>query len=69
VYQEDQLSGSSGHIHQSLVERASGQPAFYNNAQPSRMTPVFRHFIAAFEASACERRVSDVERRRYFEMV
>ena len=25
--------------------------------------------IAAFEASACERRVSDVERRRYFEMV
>ena len=25
--------------------------------------------IAAFEASACERRVSDVERRRYFKMV
>jgi glutamine synthetase len=25
--------------------------------------------IAAFEASTCERRVSDVERRRYFEMV
>ncbi len=25
--------------------------------------------IAAFEGSACERRVSDVERRRYFEMV
>ena len=25
--------------------------------------------IAGFEASTCERRVSDVERRRYFEMV
>ena len=43
---EDQLSGSSGHIHQSLVERASGRPAFYDGAQPMRMSPVFRHFLA-----------------------
>jgi glutamine synthetase len=43
---EDQLSGSSGHIHQSLVECASGRPAFYDRAQPLSMTPVFRHFLA-----------------------
>ncbi len=43
---EDQLSGSSGHIHQSLVERASGRPAFYDDAQPLRLSPVLRHYLA-----------------------
>ena len=43
---EDQLSGSSGHIHQSLVERASGRSAFYDDAQPLRMSPVLRHYLA-----------------------
>ncbi|MGD9502778.1 MAG: glutamine synthetase family protein [Methyloceanibacter sp.] len=43
---EDQLSGSSGHIHQSLVERASGKPAFYDSSQPLNLSPVLRHFLA-----------------------
>lgn len=43
---EDQLSGSSGHIHQSLIERSSGRPAFYDEADPLRLSAVFRHYLA-----------------------
>jgi glutamine synthetase len=43
---EDQLSGSSGHIHQSLLERASGRPAFYDESQPLRLSAAFQRYLA-----------------------
>jgi glutamine synthetase len=43
---EDQLSGSSGHIHQSLLERASGRPACYDETRPLRLSTVFQHYLA-----------------------
>jgi glutamine synthetase len=43
---DDQLSGSSGHIHQSLIARASGQPAFFDGGQPLGLSAVFRNYLA-----------------------
>jgi glutamine synthetase len=43
---DDQLSGSSGHIHQSLIERSSGRPAFFDGDHPLRMSAVFQRFLA-----------------------
>jgi len=43
---DDQLSGSSGHIHQSLTERATGRPAFFDENQPLRMSQVLQWFLA-----------------------
>jgi glutamine synthetase len=42
----EDLSGNSGHIHQSLIERASGRPAFHDGSDPSRMSPVMRGYLA-----------------------
>jgi glutamine synthetase len=43
---EDQLSGSSGHIHQSLIDHASGQAAFYDSARPLGLSAVFQNYLA-----------------------
>lgn len=40
----DKLPGSSGHIHQSLWH--NGKNAFYDERDPNRMSPTFRHFLA-----------------------
>lgn len=43
---DDQLSGSSGHIHQSLIERSTGRPALYDPEQPYRMSLLFQRYLA-----------------------
>ncbi len=43
---DDQLSGSSGHIHQSLIERANGEPGFYDATHPLRLSAVFQSYLA-----------------------
>lgn len=43
---DDQLSGSSGHIHQSLLEHGTGKPVFYDPEQPFRMSLVFQRYLA-----------------------
>jgi glutamine synthetase len=42
----EDYSGNSGHIHQSLKEAKSGRPAFFDESQPHRMSPLFRHYLA-----------------------
>jgi glutamine synthetase len=46
---------------------AAAAPALREIFGPAFIDNLIR--IAEFEASACEKRVSDVERRRYLEMV
>jgi glutamine synthetase len=41
----DKLPGSSGHIHQSLWD-AHGKNVFYDERDPIKMSPTFRHFLA-----------------------
>lgn len=40
------LPGSSGHIHQSLRDVRTETNAFHDGGDPMRMSPVFRHFVA-----------------------
>jgi glutamine synthetase len=40
------LPGSGGHIHHSLLDIKTGQPAFFDPAHPDVMTPALRHFLA-----------------------
>ncbi|MGI9301892.1 MAG: glutamine synthetase family protein [Gammaproteobacteria bacterium] len=42
----ESYSGSSGHIHQSLIDTRSGESAFYDEAQPQRMSKLFAHYTA-----------------------
>jgi glutamine synthetase len=42
----DKLPGSSGHIHQSLVNIDSGTPAFFDDKDPNRMSDTFKHYLA-----------------------
>jgi len=40
------FSGNSGHIHQSLLDAASGKPLFYDAGAADRMSPLMRHYMA-----------------------
>ncbi|MGH6718408.1 MAG: glutamine synthetase family protein [Alphaproteobacteria bacterium] len=40
------LSGNSGHIHQSLVDRATGRSAFHDPADPLGMSALMRRYLA-----------------------
>lgn len=40
------LPGCSGHIHVSLQNEQSGEPAFFAQEDPNKMSPVFKHFLA-----------------------
>lgn len=40
------LPGSSGHIHQSLKDLKTESNAFHDGGDPLRMSPVFRHYVA-----------------------
>jgi len=42
----DDYSGNSGHIHQSLRDAKSGEPLFFDEAGPDKMSPLFRHYTA-----------------------
>ena len=42
----ENMSGCSGHIHQSLVDRKSGKPVFYDAKQKHNMAPVMQHYVA-----------------------
>jgi glutamine synthetase len=42
----DDYSGNSGHIHQSLKDAANGEPLFYDESDPHRMSRLFRHYVA-----------------------
>jgi glutamine synthetase len=42
----ENMSGCSGHIHQSLVERGSGKPVFHDPKQPHGMSGVMQHYVA-----------------------
>jgi glutamine synthetase len=42
----EDLSGSSGHIHQSLVERGTGKPVFHEAGKPHNMSAVMQHYVA-----------------------
>ena len=39
------MAGSGCHYHISLIERESGQSAFYDPENPPAMTPTLRHFV------------------------
>jgi glutamine synthetase len=41
----EKLPGCSGHIHQSL-RNANGDSVFYDPADPHKMSPLFRHYVA-----------------------
>lgn len=40
------LPGSSGHLHQSLIDLATGKPVFYDEHQNDRMSSIFKSFVA-----------------------
>ena len=42
----EDYSGSSGHIHQSLIDRKTGKPAFYDGARSHRMSEVAERYVA-----------------------
>jgi glutamine synthetase len=42
----EDYSGSSGHIHQSLLDRKSGKHVFYDESQPHRMSEIARGYVA-----------------------
>jgi glutamine synthetase len=42
----EDLSGSSGHIHVSLRDKATGRSVFHDPARPSRLSETFGHFVA-----------------------
>lgn len=42
----DQLPGSSGHIHQSLMDLATSKPLFYDASDPHHMSETFKHYLA-----------------------
>lgn len=42
----ENFSGNSGHIHMSLVDARTGQPAFWDESDPLRMSLPFRQFVA-----------------------
>lgn len=39
-------SGSSGHIHQSLREKGTSKPVFYDENHPTKMSPIFQSYTA-----------------------
>jgi glutamine synthetase len=41
-----ELPGCSGHIHQSLWDRSMMRNLFYDERDPHRMSPLFRHYVA-----------------------
>jgi glutamine synthetase len=42
----DALPGCSGHIHQSLWDRAGKKNLFFDEARPHRMSALFEHYLA-----------------------
>jgi glutamine synthetase len=42
----EDLSGSSGHIHQSLIDRRSGKPAFFDADRPLKMSRIAEQYLA-----------------------
>src|SRR5690606_19299337 len=42
----ENFSGNSGHIHMSLVDARTGQPAFWDESDALRMSLPFRQFVA-----------------------
>jgi glutamine synthetase len=42
----DDFPGQSGHIHVSLFDNATGESAFFDDAQPHNMSATQRHFLA-----------------------
>jgi glutamine synthetase len=42
----EDMSGSSGHIHLSLRDKVTGQSAFYDPADPLKLSATFRQFVA-----------------------
>jgi glutamine synthetase len=42
----EDYSGSSGHIHQSLVDRKSREPVFHDQARPHRMSEIAEGYVA-----------------------
>ena len=46
----EEQAGQSGHVHISLVEKETGNPAFYDPSKPHGMSDVQRHFLAGQQA-------------------
>jgi glutamine synthetase len=42
----DTLAGSSGHIHQSLIDKSTGKNVFFDATSPQGMSSMFRHYLA-----------------------
>jgi glutamine synthetase len=47
----ENLPGSSGHLHQSLVRADSGESAFYDEAAPHRLSPTALHYLGGLVAN------------------
>ena len=47
------MAGSGCHYHISLIERESGQSAFYDPENPPAMTPTLRHFVQGLIDPRC----------------
>jgi glutamine synthetase len=42
----DELPGCSGHIHQSLWDRAGKKNVFFDDSRPNKMSALFEHYVA-----------------------